>query len=268
MNGIEIRKMVLNDRAEVELVLSRCFGGLNPAGIVERELALGPETCWVAVTDLAVVGLVCAVQYDQLSYIGPMAVAPELQGNGIGYLLFEGLVKTLESRGCTTMMLDATNAGEPLYRKFGFAEWARTFDMGRTAGAGISTVPGNQDLAAVVSMDRALFTADREAMLRRLLEHEGAALYANPTAYLVTQTRVLGPFAAFDPTSAARLLDHALDDGAVASRALAPVENPEAVGLLAKRGFQVQREVKHLRRGKPIAMRRDLMYGLASFALG
>ena len=190
--------MVLNDRAEVELVLSRCFGGLNPAGIVERELALGPETCWVAVTDRAVVGLVCAVQYDQLSYIGPMAVAPEL----------------------------------------------------------------------VVSMDRALFTADREAMLRRLLEHEGAALYANSTAYLVAQTRVLGPFAAFDPASAARLLDRALDDGAVASRALAPVENPEAVGLLAKRGFQVQREVKHLRRGKPIAMRRDLMYGLASFALG
>ncbi len=268
MNGIEIRKMVLSDRAEVESVLSRCFGGLNSAGIVERELPLGPETCWVAVIDGAVVGLVCAVQYEQLAYIGPMAVAPESQGNGIGHGLFDGLVRTLELRGCTTMMLDATNAGEPLYRKFGFVELARTHDMGRTAGAGIATVPQNQELAAVVNMDRALFSADREAMLRRLIECEGAALYSDSTAYLVAQTRVLGPFAALDSTSAARLLDRALGEGAVASRVLAPVENPEAISLLTKRGFQVQREVKHMRRGKPIAMRRDLMYGLASFALG
>ena len=265
---MEIRRLTLADRELGEALLSKAFAGLNTAGIVERELALGPETCWVAVMENVLTGIVCAVQYDQLAYIGPMAVIPEYQGRGIGRLLFERLVKTLESRGCTTMMLDATDAGEPLYRKFGFVEWARTFDMGRGPGAGIAQLPGLEELNLAVEMDGRLFTANREALFRRLLEREGAALYSNSAGYLVAQTCVLGPFAALDHDAAARLLDLALSGGSVASRVLAPAENRAAGPLLEGRGFQVQREVRHMRRGRSIAMRRDLIYGLASFALG
>lgn len=268
MAGIELRKMTLSDRDDVDLMLTRCFGGLNPVGIVERELALAPDTCWVACIEGVVAGMVCAVEYEHLSYIGPMAVTPEWQGKGIGGLLFERLMITLEARGCTTMMLDATEAGESLYRKFGFAECARTFDMSREPGIGITPLPEVIGMDDVLEIDRTLFTADRTTMLRRLLESERAALFSNPTGYVIAQTRVLGPFAALDADSAARLLDRALSEGAVASRVLAPVENAEARVLLVGRGFEIQREVKHMRWGRAIGMRRDLMYGLASFALG
>ena len=64
------------------------------------------------------------------------------------------------------------------------------------------------------------------------------------------------------------LLDRALEAGAAAGRVLAPVENVNALRLLAPRGFQVQSEVKHMRRGPSTGIRRDLIYGQASFALG
>lgn len=268
MPAVEIRKLALTDREPVDAILMQSFPGINPAGIVERELALAPETSFIAVDEGMPVGLVCAIQYGAIAYIGPMAVVPDRQGKGIGRLLFEHLTESLERRGCSTMMLDATEAGEPLYRRFGFVEWARTFDLVREPGGGITSPPAVDDIERVVQMDRALFTEDRTAMLRRLLEQEGAALYSNSQGYLISQTRVLGPFAAWNRQAAARLLDQALRSGAVASRVLAPVENPEAESLLKSRGFQVQREVKHMRRGLPVAMRRDLMYGLASFALG
>ena len=268
MGGIEVRRLNLADREATELVVARAFPGINPAGIVERELSLAPETCFVAMVDDAIAGMACAVQYGRWAYIGPMAVDPKSQGKGIGRLLFERMVEALESRGCWTMMLDATEAGEPLYRKFGFVEWTRTLDLGRKAGPGIVRMPASPDFDMVLQMDRRVFGAPREPVFRRFLEQEGAALYSNSSAYLLAQTKLLGPFAGFSPDAAARVLDGALNAGAVASRVLAPVENREAEPLLGSRGFEVQREVKHMRRGRPAAMRRDLMYGLASFALG
>jgi ribosomal protein S18 acetylase RimI-like enzyme len=214
------------------------------------------------------VGLVCAVQYGPVAYIGPMGVDPDAQGKGIGRALMKRLVASLEARHCMTMMLDATEAGEPLYRKFGFEQTARTYDMTREAGPGIRDMPGHARLEQAVRIDEQVFSANREPLFQRLLQDEGAALFGDDEAFLVAQTKLLGPFSAFHRDAAARLLDLALDRGAVAGRVLAPVENPEARGLLESRGFQVQREGKHMRRGRPCAMRRDLMYGLASFALG
>ena len=268
MTEVAIRKMTLADGDAAEAVITKAFTGINAVGIAEREFELAPETCWVALMDGVVAGMVCALQYDQLSYIGPMAVLPECQGMGIGRLLFERLLVTLEARQCSTMMLDATEAGEPLYRKFGFVEWARTFDMGRRPGRGIGEPTPHDHLDSVLEMDQRVFTADRAPMFRRLLEREGAGLFSNSSGYVMAQTKVLGPFAAWDRDAAAQLLDTALGQGAVASRVLAPVENGAAESLLVGRGFEIQREVKHMRRGQPVAMRRDLIYGLASFSLG
>jgi ribosomal protein S18 acetylase RimI-like enzyme len=268
MAGVAIRRMTLDDRDAANSILSSAFNGLNPAGIVERELALAPHMCWIAVDELVAVGLVCAVEYGRVAYIGPMGVRREDQGKGIGRLLLGHVVRSLEERGCLTMMLDATEAGEPLYRKFGFVETARTFDMVREPGVGIVTPPGLDGLEHALMLDRAVFAADRGRTLRRLIEQERAALFTHSDGYLVSQTRVLGPFAAFTPDAAASLLDCALADGAVAGRVLAPVENREAERLLVSRGFEVEREVKHMRRGEPVSIRRDLIYGLASFALG
>ena len=268
MVGLKIRKLTLADKNVADGLLCSAFAGINPGGIIEREVALAPETSLIAFFQGGAVGLVCAIEYGHLAYVGPMAVSPKHQGKGIGRALFQSLVNLLTRRGSSTMMLDATEAGEPLYRKFGFEETARTFDMSREAGLGISLLPGIDELDRALAVDRDVFGANRESMLRRLLEREGAALYTGTDGYLVAQTKVLGPFVAREPECASDLLDRALNQGAVASRVLAPMENPSAVEVLTSRGFHVQREVKHMRHGRPVGMRRDLIYGLASFAVG
>jgi predicted N-acetyltransferase YhbS len=268
MARLEIRPLRLTDKSVADALLCEAFAGFNPGGVVERETALAPETCFLAFDDGVAAGLVCAIEYGPVSYIGPMAVAPQYQGKGTGSLLLQFLMDLLQRRGSSTLMLDATEAGEPLYRKFGFEEIGRTFDVARAAGLGIVNLPGVDDMDKVLALDSEVFGANRVAMLRRLLKEESAALYTADNGYLVSQTRVLGPFLARNVDVAGDLLDHALSRGAVASRVLAPVENRDAERLLVSRGFRVQREVKHMRLGKPVEMRRDLMYGLASFALG
>jgi predicted N-acetyltransferase YhbS len=265
---VAIRNLTIADRDETNTVMAQAFPGINPAGIVERELELAPDTCFVATISGTIAGMVCAVQYDSWAYIGPMAVAPEHQGKGVGRLLFEHLVETLEARACGTMMLDATDAGEPLYKKFGFAEWARTGDYSRRPGRGIRPPLPLENLDAALTLDLNVFGVNRALVFQRYLEREGAALYGDSKGYLMAQSKLIGPFAALNAHTAEQLFDRALNDGAVASRILAPVENRDAGPMLLARGFELQREVKHMRRGQPAAMRRDVMYGLTSFALG
>ncbi|HEY3741194.1 MAG TPA: GNAT family N-acetyltransferase [Bryobacteraceae bacterium] len=260
--------MSSHDRDAANAILSAAFDGLNPSVIVERVLALAPDMCWLALDGDIAVAIVCAIQYGPIAYIGPMGVTPEYQGKGIGRCLLQHLIDSLEACGCTTMMLDATDAGEPLYRRCGFVETARTFDMVRAPGPGVSPLPGMDGMDHTLALDRQLYTVDREPTFRRLVEQEQAALFSNNAAYLIAQNRVLGPFAALDAKSAEELLDAALALGAVAGRVLAPAENSDAARLLMSRGFRIEREVKHMRRGRPVAIRRDLIYGLASFALG
>ena len=100
----------------------------------------------------------------------------------------------------------------------------------------------------VLQMDLRVFGTARGPVFQRFLDHEGAALYSNSSAYLVAQTKLLGPFAVFSWDAAARVLDDALIAGAAGSRVLAPIENREAEPLLVSRGFEVQREAYAARR--------------------
>lgn len=281
MSRFDIRPLEPSDRNAAEWALMAAFGGVVPApiSVIERHLALGPSTSFVAVRpeDGVIAGVVCAVLYGtppQLSYIGPMAVEPEFQGQGIGRRLFARLMDTLDAAGCRSAMLDATDAGEPLYRKFGFEDAGLTLDMNRTepeSAAGLA--PRTSDLQALAAADRASFGFDRTYVLRRLLDQEHATGFTTGTAttpgHLIAQAKVIGPFAAPDPGTAALLLDQALEAGSKATRILAPAENPHVRQVLEPRGFRAIREVKHMHWGEPCpSMRRHIIYGLASFALG
>ena len=105
-----------------------------------------------------------------------------------------------------------------------------------------------QDLELVLQMDLRVFGTARGRVFHRFLDHERAALYSNSSAYLVAQTKLLGPFAVSGWDAAARVLDDAFSAGVAGSRVLAPIKNREAEPLLVSRGFEVQREAYAARR--------------------
>ena len=54
------------------------------------------------------------------AYIMNMYTRPEYRRRGIASLMLECLMKEIRSRGITKVTLEATDAGRPLYEKYGF----------------------------------------------------------------------------------------------------------------------------------------------------
>jgi len=59
--------------------------------------------------------------YRRFGYVWHVFVRPEFQKRGIGRALTETAIEYLRGIGCTTITLNASEAGAPLYRSLGFA---------------------------------------------------------------------------------------------------------------------------------------------------
>lgn len=56
------------------------------------------------------------------AYIMNMYTKPEYRGKGIAYKTLDMLVKEAKTKGITAISLEATDAGRPLYEKYGFVK--------------------------------------------------------------------------------------------------------------------------------------------------
>jgi GNAT superfamily N-acetyltransferase len=199
-----------------------------------------------------------------LASVGMMLVAEKYGRQGLGRRL---MVHLLDQAGDATVFLTATPSGRPLYAKLGFRVTGRsaTF-LGRfrpgdaqPAGADPTRPAREDDLPALVRIDRPAFGADREYLLRRLfaftdqlrvLERDG-----QPVGYAGTWpndgTEVIGPLVAPDPEAAQALIT------SVARRAGEPVRldfDPERSALTAwvrSHGLAIVNETAFMVHGTP-----------------
>ena len=173
----------------------------------ERFLRASPAGCFVAELDGRVCGTATTIVYEgRFAWIGMVLVDPECRGRGIGTRLLAKAIEHLDAVGVSTLKLDATPQGRPIYAKLGFVSeyeverWAleRRPDL---AGAGGSVAPGERagtgaaepssspaassppatsppsasfsfgsqpDLEEIVEFDREVFGADRGGLLKSL----------------------------------------------------------------------------------------------------
>ena len=131
-------------------------------------LHLSADACLVADEGDNVVGTATAVRYDsRLAWIGMILVDPAVRGRGIGTRLLREVLRAVE--GMPLVGLDATPAGKPLYRKFGFVCQGPLVRLEATTikvapAAAVRTMT-TSDLASLVSYDTEIFGADRRALL-------------------------------------------------------------------------------------------------------
>src|SRR5262245_6176829 len=72
---------------------------------------------WLAEQDGAVVGTVAVLRFGQaFTWLSMMLVDPQHRRSGVGSRLMETALAAVSSERC--IRLDATPAGEPLYRRF------------------------------------------------------------------------------------------------------------------------------------------------------
>jgi len=201
------------------------------------------------------------------AWISMVLVAAKRRRERIGTRILEACCAEIARRGLVAM-LDATPAGERVYRPLGFEPiFGLTRWQGHGTGSGGKRSAGirpmtQDEMAAIVALDAAAFGAHRQFLLENFFRREsGLAFVADKDAAgfvlarpgrLATQ---IGPLIAADEDAAARLLSSALD------YARGPVFLDLAdrwsglTRLLQQHGFTVQRP--YLRMG----MRRATPFG-------
>ncbi|MCL5950157.1 MAG: GNAT family N-acetyltransferase [Chloroflexi bacterium] len=282
--NIVLRSLTEHDLASASEIVTTAFRS-NESRMPELQFlfALRPEVWLLALAQGTPVGTVVATDYGPFAYVGDMTVRPELQRQGIGSALLKGMLESLDARGTPAILLDASEAGAPLYRRFGFVEADRAciFEQVRKSDARAECTHvrllGREEADLLGEWDAPFFGASRARIFRQLLsDFPGRAWVAEDergvwSGYLFAQTRGLGPWVARRPEDAHALLQAALELPSQAPwRVTVPQMNTVAPKLLERFGFRlVDASHRHMRRGGTgIVSRRETMYGQTSFGLG
>lgn len=264
---MRLRTMTKSD-VPAGLRLNQVAGWNQTAADWERFLEASPEGCFVAELDGNVCGTVTTISYEnRFAWVGMVLVDPEQRGRGVGTRLLETAIQYLDDQKISTIKLDATPQGKPLYEKLRFVSeyeierWTlrRSTSDSAPAPASLHEAMPQAVLESIIEIDREAFGADRSLLLRSL--HQNApefttiardqgllAGYAFGRRGLIADH--LGPWMAKDVSSARHLLEAFL---ARSSRDTLVVDclksNLVAVSLLESCGFTYSRLLTRMHRG-------------------
>lgn len=223
----------------------------------ELFLQLNPHGSRVAVHEGRVVGTVTTVSYQaRFSWIGMVLVEPAMRGQGIGTQLLRAALTVLQNE--SSVRLDATPAGQPVYHKLGFVDEYGLSRMETVVNPALlsptqeAAQPMTEaDLPQVCAMDAAAFGADRSAVLAWLLQgapelawvlrREGRLAGYTFGRHGFNFVHV-GPVVAENTAAAQQLVTVCLRQQAGRPLILdAPLHTPEWKGWLESVGFAEQR---------------------------
>lgn len=181
-----------------------------------------------------------------VAWISMILVLPEHRGRGLGRRVFDCCVEHIRAQD-RIAMLDATPAGEALYRQFGFhvlwrlTRWRREAQPATQPELPV-TAP---DVKSLAELDHDALGFSRGALLTALLGRPDARIVRQPHGFAILRAgRVaqhIGPMLATDEATAIALLRD------VAARCSGPLlidvpdERPLLRAALAQAGFAPQR---------------------------
>ena len=211
----------------------------------------------LAEQDGAVVGSVGWLPFgDDFAWLSMMLVDPGARRGGIGSRLMEEALAALKGQH---VRLDATPAGEPMYRKFGFLDEYR---LARTKveGGGGRVSPNVRpifpdDLPEIVARDREVFGADRSALLADLLHRGPDFAWIGRDAYCFGRPGHLfpqiGPVVASNASAAREIVEHCLALFPGWSFVLDLPDRPDGLGFEVLRPFLRMSLGEVRRHGRP-----------------
>jgi hypothetical protein len=151
--------------------------------------------CLVAETKNKVIGTTTAINYsNKIAWIGMVLVDKKYRGLGASALLLTNILEKLSS--CKSIKLDATPAGQQLYKKFGFeGEYLIT----RMINPSIKNFPINDDIdilsepilpehiEEIAALDESIFGANRISLIGYLVKE-----YPNKAWHLQRNNKIEG----------------------------------------------------------------------------
>jgi GNAT superfamily N-acetyltransferase len=139
---------------------------------IKMAWVVGHAACrpFVAEAAGAIVGTGVTTVNGSVGWIGTIWVEPAWRGRGLGRALTATTIEAAEAAGCRTLVLVATEAGRPLYERFGFrvqTTYRIVEAPGLDAGSRDPRVRPfrDADLRAMTSLDAAATGEDRAHLL-------------------------------------------------------------------------------------------------------
>jgi GNAT superfamily N-acetyltransferase len=249
---------------------------------LEVYLKTQPDGWFVVVDGEEIVAMAGALTYGSFCWVGLVATRPDRQQQGMATRLSTHLVDWAKAHGCSTVALDASDNGRPVYKHIGFQAVGDTLAMIAPGSLPAREDEGPRaervdDIDELMTLDRSVFGGDRAALLRAIWEIESPEIHMireadGPAGYLFARDRLLGPGCARTSAIAERLVRAALsgrgnrsDEGL---RMLVPMEC-EFTSTLAKLGFREERRLTHMRLGElGLPGERNHLLAQVSFAAG
>ncbi|RZL63446.1 MAG: N-acetyltransferase [Variovorax sp.] len=188
------------------------------------------------------------------AWISMVLVTPGARGQGVGRQVFAHCLEVVRQSG-RTAMLDATPAGEALYRQFDFSPLWRLTRWQRAAQPATSPALHREsiDLDALAALDADALGFARRAVLEDLADREGSRLLRRANGFAIVRAgriaHQIGPLLATSEAAAAALL------GDAAARLAGPVfvdvpdDRPALREWLAGAGFTTQRSFARMAAG-------------------
>lgn len=215
----------------------------------QRLMALEPEGCFIARQEGERVGMVTTTTYDDYAFMGSLIVAEGYRGQGIGEALIRYGIDYLDSRGITTIELDATFRASPLYRCLGFKDKYLSYRFFRPALSEDARTKRSSPVHAeeIIAFDAGLTGLNRHNVLTRFLNEFNGSVYIRRDDRLRGYTCVfpradnvysIGPLVAESRDVAKSLIDDiAVDFKGHPIKLGLPQPSHGLAGYLIKRGF-------------------------------
>jgi GNAT superfamily N-acetyltransferase len=265
---MRIRVMTVQD-IPAGLRLNTLSGWNQTSADWDRFLVSSPRGCFVMEDGTKVVGTAATICYeDRFAWIGMVLVDPEYRKQGIGTQLLKKAIGHLDNSRISTMKLDATPLGKPLYTKLGFVN---EYEIGRwilkRPLETISPMPASTHVPLteyqkeqIFALDRESFGADRRFLLRSLCLQApelAIAVWQNGTPQCFAFGRhglfadQLGPCVATGGVAAKKLLREFLARSSRETLVVDSIQsNPAAIESLIACGFVLSRPLTRMVRGQ------------------
>lgn len=190
--------------------------------------------------------------YREFGWISMVLTTASHRGRGLATAILRQAIETLQEGG-RVPMLDATPAGEPVYRPLGFVG---TMPIWRWRGAGSASAPfptGPLDPAAIHALDEIAFGSPRRVVIASLLARSSGLAAVEDGSFLLARTgrtaTQIGPVVARDGAAAQRLLAGALNRASGPLLIDVPEGRHEIETLLEGSGFTRERPYLRMRLG-------------------
>lgn len=151
--------------------------------------------CMIAESDNKIIGTTTAINYsNQIAWIGMVLVDKEYRGRGVSKTLLTNVLQKLES--FKSVKLDATPAGQQVYKKFGFKD---EYLIARVTNSTMKNLPPDDDsdmlpepiqqkhIQEIIALDEITFGANRAPLIKYLVRE-----YPDKGMLLIRNDRITG----------------------------------------------------------------------------